>query len=71
MDLRIGYDREESTKLTPKYFVYSPEENGAVVYKGTYTQCLIVVGTFHLYPNATWEELANSTQGFITDRGIK
>ena len=54
----IAYDREESTEMYPRYFVYDDIDH-FVHYKGTYTQCLIVVGAFSLDPTTTLEEIKN------------
>jgi hypothetical protein len=51
--MRIAYDRLESTEFKPKYFVY--DDGGVVIYKGTYTQCLVVVGG--LAQDLTLEEI--------------
>jgi hypothetical protein len=49
----IAYDREVSTADEPRYFVYDGDR--VVIYKGTYTQCLIVEGG--LINNLTLEEI--------------
>ena len=65
--LKIGYDKEESTEFEPKYFVYEHVlgcEN-IIIYKGTYVQCVCIVGANQLDPNMTIQELRSKTNGFI------
>jgi len=59
----IAYDREESTEMEPRYYVYDDEH--VVIYKGTYTQCLIVIGGLSLKTNETIEDIRNKTGGLI------
>lgn len=69
--LNIGYDREESTEWEPKYFVYEHTFGGdgsyenVVIYKGTYAQCLVIVGAGQIDPDMTLEEIRDKTNGFI------
>lgn len=46
--LGIAYDHEKDI-----HFVYDPEDNNAVIYTGSYTNCLIVLGYFIHNPEAT------------------
>jgi hypothetical protein len=59
--LRIAYDREESTEVKPLYFVY--DDAGVVIYKGTYAQCLCVVGGVNL--GYTLDEIKDKSEDFI------
>ena len=63
MLMRIGYDRQASSELDAKYYVY--DEDYAIIYKGTYTQCLIVIGAVHVDPTITVEEIKNKTNGMV------
>lgn len=65
MDLNIAYDREDSTEIDSKYFVYESEGLRPVIYKGTYPQCLCVIGAFHLDPDITIAEIRSKSNGFI------
>jgi hypothetical protein len=62
--LHLAYDREASSELHPKYFVYNDEQ--AVVYKGTYAQCLVVIGGLHL--GYTMNEIKDKTEDFISEK---
>jgi len=61
--MRIAYDHELSTEMSPKYYVY--DEGGIVIYKGDYVQCLVIVGAFNLHPEYTLEDVRSKTNGFI------
>jgi hypothetical protein len=71
-DLRIAYDREESDEMNPRYFVYdanfSNEDGGVVIYKGSYPQCLVVVGACLLDPEITLQEVNEKCNGYLFDK---
>ncbi len=68
-DLRIAYNHEESTELVPRYFVFDSKR--IVLYKGSYVQCLVLVGAFSLYRGYEGEEMPtiqsinDKTGGFL------
>lgn len=61
-EMQIAYDKEASTEMDAKYFVY---EDNCVIYKGTWSQCLCVVGAFHLDPTTSLDEIRSRSNGFI------
>lgn len=62
--LAIAYDRDDSTEMNPRYFVYDTDDN-CVLYKGTYSQCLCVIVAIHLNPDITLEEIRNKSNGYV------
>jgi hypothetical protein len=65
MDYLIGYDKSESDEMNPRYFVYESKGLRPIVYKGTYTQCLCIVGAIHLDPDVTIPEIRSKSNGFV------
>jgi hypothetical protein len=63
--LNIGYDRELSTEFEPRYFVYDSDSSNAIVYSGTYIQCLVIINAVALNPDITIEEIRSKSNGFI------
>jgi hypothetical protein len=61
--LNIAHDRENSSELDAKYFVYDEESN--VIYTGKYTQCLVVIGAIHLDSTQTLNEINEKSNGFL------
>lgn len=62
----IAYDKEESSEMNPKYYVYEHNNSDyVVIYKGTYTQCLVVQGAISIDPDITIDDIRNKTNGFI------
>lgn len=62
LNMHIAYDHEESTEMNARYFVY---EDGVVIYKGTYPQCLVVYGAISLDPEITLEEINSKCNGYL------
>lgn len=62
--LSIGYDREQSTEFNPVYFVYDAL-NKSIIYRGTYTQCLCILGAFSLDSSTSLDEIRNKTNGYV------
>ena len=66
---QIAYDREASTEIDAKYYVYDTQgsmgKEYPIIYKGNYSQCLCVVGAFGLNPDTTLEEINEKTNGFL------
>lgn len=62
--VKIGYDKEASNEMDSRYFVYN-EEDREIIYKGSYTECLVIVGAMSLDPDITLIEIQNKTNGFI------
>lgn len=68
--LNIGWDKEESTEMEAKYFVYQGAFDflggyNVIIYKGTYAQCLCIVGSHQLNPEMTIKEIRSKTNGFV------
>lgn len=67
-EYRIAYDKEASSELVPMYFVYDTKDN-FVHYKGTYSQCLCVIGAFSMNPEITLKEINEKTLGYLDSKG--
>ena len=64
--LGIAHDRENSTEMDAKYFVWENCDGlQAVIYKGTYPQCLVVVGAINLDNDITLEEINSRCNGYL------
>ena len=63
MNMGIAWDKDESTEMSPRYFVY--DKLGVVIYKGTYVQCLCLYGGLLLDPTTTIKDINNKTNGFL------
>ena len=64
--MEIAYDDLLSTNSNPRYFVYDPNYDNEPIYKGTYAQCLCVVGYLSLDIRNTLTGIEQATDGFIT-----
>ncbi len=62
--LQIAHDRELSTEIKPVYYVYDTADN-AIVYTGSYSQCLVIVGAVALDSDITLSEINNRTDGYL------
>lgn len=56
----IGHDNNAK-----KYFVYETTNDNPVIYKGTYTQCLVVIGALSINPDVTIVEIREQSDNFI------
>jgi hypothetical protein len=73
IDLHIAHDKEESTEFEPVYFVYQlGYKDGVVIYRGSYTQCLVVIGAYSMVkmdmPEPALREINERCNGYLVNR---